>query len=222
MARLARIAVPGLPYHITQRGNRRQPVFFSEENYRTYLHLLQEQRLRWGLRIWAYCLMTNHVHLIVVPDSEQGLARGLGETHQRYTRYINFREGWRGYLWQGRFASVPLDEPHLMAAMRYVERNPVEAGVVQRAEDYPWSSAQAHVIGRPHPLLSPHPLEETIRDWRTFLATAEKAQTTRRLEQQLRTGRPQGQPAFLDQLERTLGRPVRKQRPGRRPVTLIK
>ena len=102
MARMARIAVPGLPYHVTQRGNRRQPVFFCDGDYHTYLHLLKAQNLRWGLQVWAYCLMPNHVHLIVVPDSEQSLARGLGETHQRYTRYINFREGWRGYLWQGK------------------------------------------------------------------------------------------------------------------------
>lgn len=139
MARLARIAAPGIPYHVTQRGNRRQPVFFQEDDYRAYLQELWRQSERFGLRIWAYCLMTNHVHLIAVPDHEQSLARGLGETHRRYTRRVNFREGWRGYLWQGRFGSVPLDELHLIAAMRYVERNPVTAGLVSRAEDYPWS-----------------------------------------------------------------------------------
>jgi len=218
MARMARIAVPGLPYHVTQRGNRRQPVFFGEADYRTYLHLLNTQRLKWGLQIWAYCLMTNHVHLIVVPNSEQSLARGLGETHQRYTRHINFREGWRGYLWQGRFASVPLDEAHLIAAMRYVEQNPVAAGVVARAEDYPWSSARSHVTGQPEPLLSPHPLHDTIRDWRTFLRSAEDPAVIRRIEHQLRTGRPAASATFLDHVEQRLGRSVRKQRPGRRPT----
>mgnify|MGYP001613308637 CR=1 FL=1 len=218
MARMARIAVPGVPYHVTQRGNRRQPVFFGEADYRTYLHLLQEQRLRWGLQVWAYCLMTNHVHLIVVPDHAQSLARGVGETHQRYTRYINFREGWRGYLWQGRFASVPLDEPHLIAAMRYVERNPVEAGVVQRAEDYPWSSARAHATDTHDPLLSPHPLPDMLPDWQTFLASADEGPTTRQLEQQLRTGRPHGHAAFLEGLERQLGRSVRRRPPGRQPA----
>ena len=197
MARMARIAVPGLPYHVTQRGNRRQAVFFGEEDYRAYLQVLQEQSLRWGLQVWAYCLMTNHVHLIVVPHRDQSLARGVGETHQRYTRSINFREGWRGYLWQGRFASVPLDEAHLIAAMHYVERNPIEAGLAQRADEYPWSSARAHITGARDPLLSPHPLQDTIRDWGAFLATPQEEAVTRHLEQQLRTGRPHGPPSFL-------------------------
>lgn len=218
MVRLARIAVAGLPYHVTQRGNRRQPVFFEEEDYRAYLQLLQAQSLKWGFQVWAYCLMTNHVHLIVMPNSEQSLARGLGETHQRYTRRINFREGWRGYLWQGRFSSVPLDDAHGLAAMRYVERNPVAAKLVVRAEDYPWSSARAHVTGQPDPLLSPHPWQQTTHDWQGFLASAEDASTTQRLEQQLRTGRPHGAPKFMECLERQLGRSIRKRAPGRQSV----
>ena len=110
MARLARVVAPGLPHHVTQRGNRRQPAFFCEDDYRAYLQELRVQSKRWGLQVWAYCLMTNHVHLIVVPETETSLARGLGEAHRHYTRRVHFREGWRGYLWQGRFASVPLDE----------------------------------------------------------------------------------------------------------------
>jgi len=217
MARLARIAVPGIPYHVTQRGNRRQPVFFQEADYRTYLQLLHAQSLRWGLQVWAYCLMTNHVHLLVVPDQEQSLARGVGETHQRYTRYINFREGWRGYLWQGRFASVPLDEAHLTAAMRYVERNPVRAGLVTNAADYSWSSAKSHVTGVPDPLLSPCFLTQIIRDWRAFLATDDAEETTHRLERHIRTGRPLGGDGFLERLERAVGRPLRRGKPGPKP-----
>lgn len=138
----------------------------------------------------------------------------MGETHRRYTRAINVRKGWRGYLWQGRFASVPLDEAHLLAAFRSIEHNPVAAGLVAHAEDYPWSSARAPVRGSDDPVLSPHPLQGTIGDWRTLLRTAEEPTTTRRLEQQLRTGRPQGAEAFVQQLEQTLGRPIRKRRPG--------
>ena len=214
MARLARVIVPGIPHHVTQRGNRRQPVFFEDSDYRLYLHLLQQQGIRWGLRYWAYCLMTNHVHLIVVPDTEQSLRSGLGETHRRYTRHVNFREGWRGYLWQGRFASIPLDERHLIAAMRYVERNPVEAGVVQRADEYPWSSAQAHVRGTLDPLLSPHVLTERIPDWAAFLARPEEAETTQRLEQHMRTGRPCGDVTFVNRLEQCLGRNLHPRKPG--------
>ena len=110
MARLARVVVPGVAHHVTQRGNRRQPTFFQEDDYRAYLDLLGQWCGRCGVEVWAYCLMPNHVHLIVVPESEDGLRRGLGEAHRRYTRRINFREGWRGHLWQGRFASFAMDE----------------------------------------------------------------------------------------------------------------
>ena len=120
MARIARVVVPGMPHHVTQRGNRRQATFFVEGDYRAYLTLLKEWTGRYELRLWAYCLMPNHVHLIVVPPAEQALCRGVGETHRRYTRLVNFREGWRGHLWQGRFGSFVMDEPHLMAAARYL------------------------------------------------------------------------------------------------------
>ncbi len=214
MARLARITVPGIPYHVTQRGNRRQPVFFGEDDYRAYLHELQHQGARFGLRVWAYCLMTNHVHLIVVPDHAHSLARGFGETHRRYSRRVNFREGWHGYLWQGRFGSVPLDEPHLLAAIRYVERNPVAAGIVSQAEDYPWSSARAHVTRSPEPLLTDCYLTNIIADWATFLATPDDVDLTRRLELHGRTGRPLGSAAFLAQIERHLGRSVQPRKRG--------
>ena len=116
MGQVARVVVPDYPHHITQRGNRRQQTFFAEEDYRAYLHLMSEWCSKHGVDIWAYCLMPNHVHLIGVPQSIEGLARAIGEAHRRYTRRVNFREGWRGHLWQGRFASYVLDEAHLMAA----------------------------------------------------------------------------------------------------------
>ena len=165
MPRLPRLAVPDIPYHVTQRGNRRQPVFFSDADRGLYLTLLREQSQRYGLEVWAYCLMDNHVHLVVMPRQEGSLTRAIAETHRRYTRAVNFREGWRGYLWQGRFGSVAMDEPHLIAAVRYVERNPVAAGMVQRAEDYPWSSAHAHVHGITDPVLTRHFLTERITNW---------------------------------------------------------
>jgi len=148
MARIARVAVPDWPHHVTQRGNRRMQTFFGEADYRAYLSLVSEWCSRHGVAIWAYCLMPNHVHLIAVPAAAEGLARALGEAHRRYTRQVNFREKWRGYLWQGRFGSVAMDEPHLLAAARYVETNPVRARLVASAEDWPWSSAAAHVSGK--------------------------------------------------------------------------
>jgi REP element-mobilizing transposase RayT len=130
MARLARLVVPGLPHHMTQRGNHRQQTFFSDEDYAAYVELLAAWCTERGVEIWVCCLMPNHVHLIAVPRSEDAPARAIGEAHRRYTRRVNFRERWRGYLWQGRCASFVLDEPYLLAAARYVELNPVRAGLV--------------------------------------------------------------------------------------------
>ena len=104
MARLARVVIPGYPHHVTQRGTRRQPTFFCDGDYEIYMDLIAQWCGTWGVEVWVYCLMPNHVHLIVVPESEEGLCRAIGEAHRRYTRHVNFREGWRGHLWQGRFA----------------------------------------------------------------------------------------------------------------------
>ena len=130
MARLARVVVPGLPHHITQRGNGRQQTFFCDEDYEYYLELMGQWCTVHQVEIWAYCLMPNHVHLLAVPQSPDGLRLAIGEVHRRYTRMVNFREGWRGHLWQGRFASFLLDEPYVLTAARYVELNPVRAGLV--------------------------------------------------------------------------------------------
>ena len=168
MARLARVIIPGVPHHVTQRGNRRQATFFGNADYAAYLDLLSQWCGLCGIDVLAYCLMPNHVHLVVVPQAADSLHRGLGETHRRYTRRVNFREGWRGHLWQGRFASFPLDEPHLWAAVRYVERNPLRAGLVTRVEDWPWSSARAWVTGKDDPLRidrETFPILELARPW---------------------------------------------------------
>ncbi len=132
MPRIERVTVPSIPHHITQRGNRRQKTFFSNKDYTTYIDLMAEWCNRCGVEIWAYCLMPNHVHLIAVPDNEDSLAKAIGEAHRRYTRHINFRKGWRGHLWQGRFASYPMDEVYLMVAARYIELNPVKARLVRK------------------------------------------------------------------------------------------
>ncbi len=144
MARLARVVLPRYPHHITQRGNRRQDVFFTDSDYEYYLELLVEWCAYESIEIWAYCLMTNHVHLIVKPKKKSNLGKTIGEVHRRYTRAINLRENWKGYLWQGRFSSYPMDKPWLLKAAAYVELNPVKAGMVKKAWDYRWSSVHAH------------------------------------------------------------------------------
>ncbi|MBN1825577.1 MAG: transposase [Candidatus Eisenbacteria bacterium] len=144
MPKYARLVLPGVPHHVTQRGNRRVAVFADEKDHRLYLDLLQIYSSRNGLDILAYCLMPNHVHLVAVPREPHSLGRALRDTHRLYARKYNKRYDHAGHLWQGRFFSTPLDDHHFWAAIRYVERNPVRAGMVGRAEDYPWSSARAH------------------------------------------------------------------------------
>ena len=217
MARLARVVVPGLPHHVTQRGNRRQTVFFSDDDYQAYRALLAEHCAAAGVAVWAYCLMPNHVHLILVPADETALHRALAEAHRRYTRRVNFREGWRGYLWQGRFASFVMDDGYLLAAARYVELNPVRAKLAKRAEDWPWSSAAAHLSGHDDGLVSVAPLLERVGNWRTFLDEGIAAVALEDLRGHERTGRPLGADAFVAGLEDRLGRPLRPRKPGRKP-----
>lgn len=217
MARLARVVLPGYPHHITQRGNRRQDVFFREEDYGHYLELLKEYCGQEKIEVWAYCLMTNHVHLIVTPNKKSNLGRAIGETHRRYTRMVNFRENWRGYLWQGRFASFPMEERWLLKAAAYVELNPVKAGMVKRAWDYPWSSVHAHLSGKdPVGIVDADKLLNLIGDWKGYLAEA-MANSGEEFKRHGRTGRPLGNETFIEKAEILLGRNLKKMKPGPKP-----
>ncbi len=215
MARLARLVIPGLPHHITQRGNRRQQTFFNDGDYAAYLELMADWCREQGVEIWGYCLMPNHAHLIAVPKTADGLRRGIGEAHRRYTRRINFREKWRGYLWQGRFASFVMDEPHLLAAARYVELNPVRAKLTLDADQWPWSSARAHLSGRDDRLAKVAPLLGMVNDWRGFLNSAIREEELRDLREHGRTGRPLGSATFVERLEAMVGRVLTPQKGGR-------
>jgi putative transposase len=217
MARIARVVVPGVPHHVTQRGNRRLDTFFDDGDYRAYIDLLAEHAAAAGVAVWAYCLMPNHVHLILAPSDEDGLRRALGEAHRRYTRRVNFREGWRGHLWQERFHSFAMDEAHLLAAARYVELNPVRAGLKRRARDWRWSSARAHLAGQDDALVEAAPLLDLVADWRAFLAGGLEDDALEALRRHSRTGRPLGSKAFLEALEARLGRALRPGKPGPRP-----
>ena len=218
MARLARVVVPGYPHHITQHGNRRQKVFFRESDYSCYLDLLREWCGHENIEIWAYCLMMNHVHLIVTSNKYSNLGRAIGETHRRYTRMINFREGWKGYLWQGRFASFPMDEDWLLKAAAYVELNPVKAGVVKNAWDYRWSSVHAHLSGKDSDgRIRPERLLSMTGDWRSYLQEAQSGSSDS-FEQHERTGRPLGAESFIEKAERLLKRELKKKKPGPKTV----
>jgi putative transposase len=216
MARIARVVAPGYPHHVTQRGNRRQATFFYDNDFAAYRQLMAEWCGRCGVAVWAYCLMPNHVHLIVVPESEDGLRRAIGEAHRRYTRRVNFREGWRGHLWQGRFASFAMDETYLLTCARYVERNPVRAGLCRRAADYPWSSAAAHARGRDDVLVKAGPLLRLVPKWAALLTRGDDEEAALVLRRHETTGRPLGTERFVSRIERVVHRRLRPQRAGRK------
>jgi putative transposase len=193
-------------------------TFFSDDDYRAYLSLLVDFCVRCDVRVWGYCLMPNHVHLIVVPSGQDGLARALGETHRRYTRRVNFREGWRGYLWQGRFASFVMDQPHLLGAAAYIERNPVKAGLVEKAEQWPWSSAKAHVRGRPDGVAETDWLTDMtagwVCTWRKYLRQDDVSALGETLRGHESTGRPLGEESFIRKIGVLVGRELLRQKTG--------
>jgi putative transposase len=216
MARIARVVVRGYPHHITQRGNRRKKTFFCDNDYETYIGLMSEWCAKYNVGIWAYCLMPNHVHLIANPKSAEGLRLAIGEAHRRYTRHVNFREGWKGHLWQGRFASYPMDETYLLSAARYVELNPVRAGLVKKPWLYRWSSANAHLKGKDDGLVKTSALLDIVNDWRAFLLSSIMEDEMAELRLHERTGRPLGCERFIERIEKISERVLRKQKPGRK------
>jgi putative transposase len=217
MSRLARIVVPGVAHHVTQRGNRREAIFFEEGDQEVYRDLLAEQTRKYDVGVWAYCLMPNHVHLILTPSDETGLGRAVGEAHRRYTNFVNARGRWTGHLFQSRFASVAMDEDHLIAAVRYVSLNPVRARLVARAEAWPWSSVRAHLAGADDGLVSVRPVLDRSPHFADLLRTDPDDAVFRTLRAGEGTGRPVGSADFIADLERRLGRPIAKRTAGRKP-----
>ena len=216
MARIARIVVPEFPHHIIQRGNRRQKVFFNEGDYKEYLRLLNNYSLRFKVDILAYCLMSNHIHLIATPHEDGSLAQAIGETHRNYTRCINFREKWRGYLWQGRFSSYVLDERYLLAVTRYILLNPVKAAIVKKPWDYKWASTRHHMMLANNSLIKDSLLREVIENWKDFLNIPASNDEIKLFQLHERTGRPLGDNTFIEKLESLLKITLKKKRAGRR------
>ncbi len=220
MPRLPRTVFANLPHHVTQRGNRREDVFFTDEDREAYLSWLKEYSDKHQLEILAYCLMTNHIHLVAVPATENGLQRVLKPLHMRYAQYINKERGWKGHLWQGRFFSSPLDNAYLWAAVRYVERNPVRAGMVRRAENYRWSSATAHCGKGTDSLINPDSSWNkqfvSIDDWSAWLAEGDEKEEIQMLRKHIDKGLPCGAENFIKRLSKLVGREL-EYRPQGRP-----
>ena len=191
------------------------PVFFSEGDYHSYIALLTVQAECHALEIWSYCLMPNHVHLIAVPAEVDGLARPIGEAHRRYAELINRRHEWTGHLWQERFASAPMDEAHLMAAVRYILLNPVRAGLVDDGTSWPFSSARAQVERTPDKLVNPTPMASRVPNWHSYLSQQDDA-ATEDIRNLGTVGRPLGSRSFVSRLEQTTGRRLRPHPVGRK------
>ena len=216
---MPRAVLPGIAHHLIQRGVAQQNVFFSDANRDVYLRLAAQIFENHGVRVWAYCLMTNHVHWVVVPEHRDSLSRAFGWLHGRYAQHMNTALTRHGHFWQNRFFSCALDEPHTWAAIRYVERNPVRANIVPLAEHWPWSSAQPHLTNaKPKQLpLDFAPFRErfTPDQWRLMLTSNHLADAEDRLRKSTYTGRPVGDPSFIAAAEATLQRPLAPRKGGR-------
>ncbi|MBM9537078.1 REP-associated tyrosine transposase [Desulfobulbus alkaliphilus] len=217
MPRIARIIAPGYPHHITQRGNNRAVVFYDDEDRQTYLELLATYAKKYGLQIWAWCLMDNHVHLLVVPATESGLARGIGLTNMVYTQYFNRKQGQSGRIWQNRFFSCVIEhQAYLWAVARYIERNPLKAGLVKRVEDYRWSSGSCHVAGVENALLhQPDWLDPTEQRAYAEFCRGEDDGQDNAIRKATQSGRPLGGEGFVGVIEKELNRSIRTKRAGR-------
>ena len=203
MPRIARVVGVGMPHHITQRGNYQQPVFGDSKDRKQYLSWIREYADKFGLSILVYCLMDNHVHFIVIPNKADSLARTFNSAHMRYSQYFNRKMGARGHLWQGRFYSCVLDSNHFIAAAKYVERNPVRAGLVENPWEWEWSSSRQN-IGEETNLFEFMSMKPG--DWKEYTGLKDDKKLAENIRKHTETGRPLGNAGFVAQLETKLGR----------------
>lgn len=214
MARLARVVIPDVPHHVTQRGNGRQQTFFSDDDYALYGGLLREHCTAYAVGIWAWVLMPNHVHLILTPADSDGLRAALSKVHRAYAGHVHARTKRTGHFWQGRFGAVAMDEAHLWAAVPYVVLNPVRAQLVKHAPDWRWSSLHAHLDPvRGDGITDTAPVAARFGDFAALIAAGEDAERSQRLRRAESVGRPLGDPEFLAHIEATTGRNLQ---PGKR------
>ena len=215
MARLARIIVPNIPHHVTQRGNGGARVFFSDDDYAYYLKLLKAACVSEKLRCLGYVLMPNHVHLILVPRDEAGLSKAMSAVHRAYAGHLNARRKKTGHFWQGRFACVAMDGQHALSALRYVLLNPVRAQLCSKAEQWDWSSGKAYLKGRDDGLTDRKDMLAICPDIKSLLIESPEQDMAEILLRRAETiGRPLGSAAFLSKLERKLGRPLKAAKRG--------
>ena len=213
MARLARLVLPGLPHHVTQRGNGRAQTFFCDADYALYRDLLAQSCATAGVAVWSWVLMPNHVHLILVPSDADGLRRALAPVHRRYAGHVHARERRTGHFWQGRFGAVAMDEAHLVTAVRYIALNPVRARLVARAADWRWASVHALLAGQDDGLTTVAPVLARCPRFAELIAEPAEQEGFDALRRAECIGRPLGDDAFLTRIEALTRRSLR---PGKR------
>lgn len=211
--------LPGVAHHVTQRGNNRQEVFFTGEDRAIYLKRLFGYCRHYRVKVLAYCLMPNHIHVVAVPEGEKGLAKVFGRLQSDYARYANLKVGGIGHLWQERFYSCPMDDAHTLRAMAYIERNPLRAGMIAKAGEFAWSSAAAHLRGYDEQDRLDFRLWSTCytpERWATALETGLEEELWReRLKEAGQRGLPIGDSEWVRQIELGCGRDLSFRRPGR-------
>ena len=217
MPRRRRIIFPGLPHHVTHRGNRKTAVYSDDEDRQFYLKQLQKFNDMHQIDIYSYCLMHNHIHLVAVPETKQGLSRFMHDLHGSYATYFNVKYRLSGHLWQERFYACALYNDHLWNAIRYIEQNPVRARIIRVAEQYPWSSAAAHCGLKSDVILGESftPLH-LMENWSQWLASRLSDDDLERIRSATWKGIPCASTAFLQELESLLGIPLLPHKPGRK------
>ena len=210
MSRIARVVAVGLPHHITQRGNYQQDVFLNGGNRKQYLTWISEYSVKYGVTVLAYCLMPNHVHFIAVPNKSDSLAKTFNTAHMRYSQYFNKKLKQRGHLWQGRFYSCVLDQSHFIRAARYIERNPVRAGFVEKPWKWPWSSAALHTGREDNGFVNLGDFLRVINmlsvEWEKYIDSPEEDNFLQNIRKHTCAGRPLGTSNFTIDLEEKCGR----------------
>ena len=222
MPRQPRIVFADIPHHVTQRGNRQSDVFFSDEDKDYYLKLLKRYAQDHAVEVLAYCLMTNHIHLILKPSTDDGLQRVLKPLHMRYTQYINKKNDWTGHLWQGRYFSSALDEQYTYHAFRYVENNPVQAKMVKKATDYQYSSARHHCGLDVDKLITDYDIGVLPSAYEDYLGQTVDQKSVEVLQRNINKGLPCGSDKFVDKLGKLIGRDLSFKQIGRPKKTSIK
>ncbi|MFH1459344.1 MAG: transposase [Candidatus Omnitrophota bacterium] len=221
MPRIARLVAVDLPHHITQRGNYQNDIFKDDADKQMYMEFISEASKKFDLTILAYCLMNNHVHFIAIPREANSLAKTFNTAHMRYSQYFNKRQGVKGHLWQGRFYSCVLDEGHFLAAIRYIERNPVRAKIVKKAWEWKYSSAGAH-IGKDEKYLNSVKqifkyIDFNEKSWKEYIERQDKEEDKKQIKKHTMNGRPLGEASFIAKLEKNSGRRLHALAWGRPP-----